>query len=85
MTTSCPLGGCPASRDLAAEVERLTRERDEARAEVERLRAGIEALAESFEEDVDWSSGRGDYGDNAAYEACARRARALLNPSEGEN
>ena len=23
MTTSCPLGGCPASRDLAAEVERL--------------------------------------------------------------
>ena len=69
-STSCPLGGCPASRDLAAEVERL--------------RAGIEALAESFEEDVDWSSGRGDYGDNAAYEACARRARALLNPNEGD-
>ena len=54
-------------------------------AEVERLRSGIEALAESFEEDVDWSSGRGDYGDNAAYEACARRARALLNPNEGDD
>ena len=63
----------------------LTRERDKARAEVDRLRAGLEALAESFEEDVDWSSGRGDYGDNAAYEACARRARDLLNPTEGEN
>ena len=60
----------------------------EALAAVERLRAiegGVKALAESFEEDVDWSSGRGDYGDNAAYEACARRARALLNPTEGEN
>ena len=70
MTGSCPVGAT-VCRD--------------AHAEVERLRAGIEALAESFEEDVDWSSGRGDYGDNAAYEACARRARALLNPNEGEN
>ena len=26
MTTSCPLGGCPASRDLVAEVERLRSE-----------------------------------------------------------
>ena len=57
---------------------------DDLLAEVKRLREGIEALAESFEEDVDWSSCRGDYGDNAAYEACARRARDLLNPTEGE-
>ena len=79
-----PLGSQITGPEALTAAARLTRERDELRAEVERLRAGIEALAESFEEDVDWSSGRGDYGDNAAYEACARRARALLNPTEGE-
>ena len=80
-----PLGSQITGPEALTAAARLIRERDELRAEVERLRAGIEALAESFEEDVDWSSGRGDYGDNAAYEACARRAHALLNPTEGEN
>ena len=45
----------------------------EDRAEVERLRAGIEALAKAGE-----AYGRGNSRD------LARRLRALLNPTEGE-
>lgn len=42
------------------------------------LAAAVEALADEFEAEIDWSSGRGNYGDNAAWESVARRLRALL-------
>ncbi len=51
-----PLGSRITGQEALAAVERLTRERDEARAEAERLRGGIEALAE----DPTWH--RGMYG-----------------------
>ena len=66
--------------DIAVDQKRrLLRERDEARAEVERLRAGIEALAD------EWQRIPSDGGYEAACEDHAREALALLNPTEGEN
>lgn len=47
-------------------------------AEVERLRAGIEALADW------WQRNPGDGGYEVACEDHAREALALLNPTEGE-
>lgn len=41
------------------------------------------ALADEWLSEIDWSSGRHDYGDNHAYERCARDLRAALDgPSE---
>jgi hypothetical protein len=42
------------------------------------LRAAVEALAADFESEIDWSSSRWDYSDNAAWERAARRLRDLL-------
>lgn len=36
-------------------------------------------LADDFDADVDWSDGRSGYGDNSAYEACARRVREVAD------
>lgn len=46
------------------------------------LRARIEALAADFTSEIDWSNGRNDYGDNAAWESAARQLRALLDGSK---
>ena len=53
-------------------------ERDKGRAEAERLRAGIEALAEW------WQRIPSDGGYEVACEDHARQALALLNPTEGD-
>ena len=60
-------GSCPVSARVCQET---ARERDEARAEVERLRAGIEALADKAD----------DYGEPTLV----NMANDLLNPTEGE-
>lgn len=55
---------------------------DAAEAEVKRLRAGVEMLAEGFERDAKLHEADigGEYTDGqfAAYEDCARMARVLL-------
>lgn len=73
-----PLGSRITGQEALAAVERLTRERDEARAEAERLRAGIEALADW------WQRIPGDGGYEVACKDHARQALALLNPNEGD-
>ena len=42
--------------------------------------AKVEALADEFDSEVDWSAGRWDYGDNQAWESAAHRLRAALSP-----
>ena len=43
----------------------------------------VEALAADWLDEVDWSDGRNNYGDNEAYEKCARQLRAALaEPTE---
>lgn len=44
----------------------------------DRLRTAIESLIEEFWSEVDWSEGRSNYGDNAAWEAAARRLETVL-------
>jgi hypothetical protein len=51
---------------------------ESAEAAHEALRAGVEALADDFASNVDWSAGRNNYGDNEAWESAARQVRALL-------
>ena len=51
-------------------------------AEVERLRDGIAELVEDFLSDIDWSSGRNNYGDNGAYQSCANRLQALVKTTD---
>lgn len=46
------------------------------------LLAKVEALADEFASNVDWSAGRNNYGDNEAWELAARQARALLGSEE---
>lgn len=38
----------------------------------------LDELAASFDDSIDWSDGRSNYGDNEAYAACARQLRALI-------
>ena len=61
-------GSCPVGANVCRE----------AHAELERLRAGIEALAEWWQRDP------GDGGYEVACEDHARQALALLNSTEGE-
>lgn len=42
------------------------------------LRVALAELAVEFESNVDWSSGRSNYGDNEAWESAARQVRELL-------
>lgn len=42
------------------------------------LLAELEELAASFDDSIDWSDGRNNYGDNEAYAACGRQLRALI-------
>lgn len=44
----------------------------------DRLLADLEALAEGFVSEIDWSDGRNHYGDNEAWEAAARRVREVI-------
>lgn len=46
------------------------------------LLAKVEALADDFASNVDWSAGRNNYGDNEAWESAARQVRALLEDDE---
>ena len=47
-------------------------------ADLPRLLADMEALAEGFVSEIDWSDGRNHYGDNEAWEAAARRVREVI-------
>ncbi len=40
--------------------------------------ARIEQLPAEWENEIDWSTGRNSYGDNAAYERCANDLRRVL-------
>jgi chromosome segregation ATPase len=64
--------------DLGARLNRAEYLLDEEQEENQRFRDGIEALADDFISNVDWSSGRSSYGDNAAWESAANALRALL-------
>ena len=78
-----PLGSRITGTEALAAVERLTRERDEARAEVERLRAGIEALTYVLGPGLP----RGRRTDRRVWDAtrsASEMAHDLLNPTEGE-
>ena len=55
---------------------------DTGRGEAERALERVRALAAEFEAEIDWSSGRWDYGDNAAWQAAADRLRAALTTEE---
>lgn len=44
--------------------------------------ARVEALAADWLSEVDWSDGRNNYGDNEAYEKCARQLSAALAEPE---
>lgn len=46
--------------------------------EAEGLRRSIQELADEFEGNIDWSSGRNDYGDNEAWSSSAAQLRAML-------
>lgn len=79
-----PLGSRITGTEALAAVERLTRERDEARAEVERLRAGIEALTYVLGPGLP----RGRRTDRRVWDAtrsASEMAHDLLNPTEGED
>jgi trehalose-6-phosphatase len=60
-----------------ARAEKAEAERDRAEAAHRALQAAVEALADDFDSNVDWSAGRNNYGDNEAWESAARQARAL--------
>jgi len=78
-TTDGPEEDCPQhGRSYTEWIQRG----DALQAENQRLRDGITALADDYASEIDWSSGRSNYGDNAAYERAARDLRALLNPDE---
>lgn len=85
-----PLGSRITGTEALAAVERLTRERDEARAEVERLRAGIKALHRPVEIEpsetvcarCSWQLPNGRFFGQVVEWPCP--TAALLNPTEGE-
>lgn len=71
-----------ADLDAAENIARLAEEseagwRREADELAERL-AAVRALAAEFESEIDWSNGRSNYGDNAAWQSAADRLRAAL-------
>lgn len=71
----CSCTHSPTAINLHA-IEAIVAAREAAaRAEV---LAEVEALAGDFDSNVDWSNGRHDYGDNAAWESAARSLRAIL-------
>ena len=75
-----PLGSQITGPEALTAACRLTRERDEARAEVERLRAGIEALTYALGPGLPTTDRR--VWD--ATRSAAEMAHDLLNPTEGE-
>ena len=86
-----PLGSQITGTEALAAVERLTSERDAARAEAERLRAGIKALAVSGARGIDltptttgYVSPQWVYDYLATLDSAWRdRVRRLLDPTEG--
>ena len=70
-------GSCPVSALVCRET---ARERDELRTEVERLRAGIEALIVEYGDERDLMDPDYYYARSIASSDLA----ALLNPTEGE-
>lgn len=46
--------------------------------ELSGLKERIAALVDEFESNIDWSNGRNNYGDNAAWEQAAQSLRTLL-------
>lgn len=60
------------AREIAAAVEQIAQARATAAVEAFRARA-----AQAIEDNVDWSSARNNYGDNAGYEHAARIVRDL--------
>ena len=44
--------------------------------------APLRELADSFRDSIDWSDGRNNYGDNEAYEQCARDLSQALDAIE---
>lgn len=42
----------------------------------------LRALAEDWLSEIDWSDGRSNYGDNEAYEKCARQLTAILDAEQ---
>lgn len=68
---------------LADELARVVGERDRARdvaAALEGQVARVEELAVDFDDNVDWSNGRSNYGDNEAWVSAANQIRTALNP-----
>jgi hypothetical protein len=47
------------------------------------LEDGLREQVADFRSEVDWSNGRSNYGDNAAWESAASRLSALLDGGEG--
>lgn len=70
-----PAGLWRSMADNASILARLLGERDDAH----ELRTRIAAMADEFSTRVDWSAGRSDYGDNAAWEQAARLLRGVLD------
>lgn len=60
----------------AEEFDRILAAREQAAAT--RVRDRVLALADEFDSNVDWSNGRSNYGDNAAWESAARQLRAAV-------
>lgn len=65
----------PEGMGASEAVHWLSARESAARAEV---LAKVEALADDFDTNIDWSNGRNNYGDNAAWESAARQIRALV-------
>lgn len=80
------LAALAAERNAAdLELERLTRERDEARAEVEMLRAAAQDLYEALDECVyEIDTRYGPPGSNRIDRELIERARAAMAKAKGE-
>lgn len=50
---------------------------------VQRVQESLADLADDFESNIDWSSGRSSYGDNAAWESSAGQVRQLRAALDG--
>jgi len=71
---------CDSDFEARQQIDQLKAERDELRRQV----AAVRELADGFEDRIDWSDGRSNYGDNDAWTEAARDLRAALGGGSDE-